>query len=538
MRKDSIENKILSGKYPAKESFVEYYITQNHSQNNTAEHFNITRPIVQSLTDYWGLRKTKNQISEINSKTQKEGKRSVSLKIASGEYPSKEDFYLYYIEKGHSRKDTADYFGITETVVTTLSNYWNVHKNKSDISDTRKNTCLIRYGCSSNLQDEDTKQKIKETCLKKYGVEHISQSEEVVEKREQTFLRKYGVKHALQNDGIRQKLNSTMQEKYGVEWPCQLEQCQKAVLGKDSSPNLEFSKKLENQKIDFIREFPLENYLFDFKVGDKLIEIDPWFTHQSSFDIKFKKKDKKYHSEKSAVAAKYGYHCIHIFDWDDVDKVIGTFLKPKDVCYARKCEVKLVDVEEEADFLNTNHLQGYIKSEFCIGLYLDHELVQLMSFGKPRYNTNYTYELLRLCSSKTVIGGAEKIFKYFISNYEFNSVISYCDLSKFNGAVYHKMGFKLLRSAIGKHWYSAKMRKHITDNLLRQRGFDQLLGKTFGVFGRGTSNEELMLSHGFVEIYDAGQATYILQNNKKNKDAFEAPFVINKGEKELWQNIS
>lgn len=41
------------------------------------------------------------------------------------------------------------------------------------------------------------------------------------------------------------------------------------------------------------------------------------------------------------------------------------------------------------------------------------------------------------------------------------------------------------------------------------RGFDQLLGKTFGVFGRGTSNEELMLSHGFVEIYDAGQATYI-----------------------------
>ncbi len=54
MRKDSIENKILSGHYPTKEQFIEYYINQNHSQNDTAKYFNITRANVQSLVEHWG----------------------------------------------------------------------------------------------------------------------------------------------------------------------------------------------------------------------------------------------------------------------------------------------------------------------------------------------------------------------------------------------------------------------------------------------------------------------------------------------------
>ena len=48
---------------------------------------------------------------------------------------------------------------------------------------------------------------------------------------------------------------------------------------------------------------------------------------------------------------------------------------------------------------------------------------------------------------------------------------------------------------------------HITDGLLRQRGFDQLFGTHYG---KGTSNEQLMLDNGFVEIYDCGQQAYVL----------------------------
>ena len=53
-----------------------------------------------------------------------------------------------------------------------------------------------------------------------------------------------------------------------------------------------------------------------------------------------------------------------------------------------------------------------------------------------------------------------------------------------------------------------KTKQHITDNLLRARGFDQLFNTNFG---KGTSNDELMLQAGFVTVYDCGQATYVLK---------------------------
>ena len=51
-----------------------------------------------------------------------------------------------------------------------------------------------------------------------------------------------------------------------------------------------------------------------------------------------------------------------------------------------------------------------------------------------------------------------------------------------------------------------KTGQHVTDNVLRQRGFDQLFKTNYG---KGTLNDQLMLEHNFVEIYDAGQTTFI-----------------------------
>ena len=46
----------------------------------------------------------------------------------------------------------------------------------------------------------------------------------------------------------------------------------------------------------------------------------------------------------------------------------------------------------------------------------------------------------------------------------------------------------------------------ITHNLLLSRGYDQLFGTAFG---KGTSNEQLMLDHGWLPVDDYGQAAYI-----------------------------
>ena len=98
----------------------------------------------------------------------------------------------------------------------------------------------------------------------------------------------------------------------------------------------------------------------------------------------------------------------------------------------------LDSLKEANDFLNLYHLQGgLMKQSICLGLYYNNELVELMTFGKPRYNKNYEYELLRLCSHKdySITGGTQKLFKYFIDNYKPSSIISYCDIAKFTGDV-------------------------------------------------------------------------------------------------------
>ena len=161
-------------------------------------------------------------------------------------------------------------------------------------------------------------------------------------------------------------------------------------------------------------------------------------------------------------------------------------------------------MKEAKLFLNKYHIQGYAKDDIRLGLYHNGELVSIMTFGKPRYNKNFEYELVRYCSSINITGGSSKLFKHFLNKYNPKSICSYCDLSKFKGETYSLLGFKLRSiSSPAVHWYDGH--RHITDNLLRQWGFDNLFNTSYG---KGTSNRDLMLSHGFVEIYDCGQATY------------------------------
>lgn len=287
---------------------------------------------------------------------------------------------------------------------------------------------------------------------------------------------------------------------------------------RDSKPNLEFKEKLEKlglrEGIDFSREFYLNKRFYDFKIGKNLIEIDPTITHNSTW-TPFKNStpvDKYYHRDKMILAKNNGYHCINIFDWDDKDKIINTFILPKERLFARNCDIKEVSKEEAKSFIDHYHLQGYANDKIRIGLYYNNLLISIMTFGKPRYNRKYEYELIRYCSSCSIIGGGEKIFNYFIKKYNPSSIISYCDLSKFNGNIYDKLKFRLLRiSTPSCHWYNLKTHQHITDNLLRQQGFSRLVNHCEAKKDclLTNNNKQLMIEAGFVEVYDCGQSTYI-----------------------------
>lgn len=354
-----------------------------------------------------------------------------------------------------------------------------------------------------------------ETNLKKYGVENQGQREEIHKKMEDTMEERYGVRYARYLPEVEEKVKQTCRERYGHDYYIQTEECNRNNNNRNSKINSRFIEFIESKlgcKVS--SEKYLEGKFFDVCLEDKkiLIEVDPSYTHTcignhwNSDGL-----DSDYHLVKSAVANDNGYRCIHIFDWDDWDKVIDTISENQTI-YARQCELKEISKQEVDNFTETYHISGKCNGQkYRYGLFYNNELVQIMSFGAPRYNHRFDYELLRLCtkSNYKVVGGASKLFKHFISTIEDGqSIISYCDRSKFNGTVYEQIGMKLDHTTQpNKIW--SKGDKYITNNLLMQRGYDQIFNTDHG---KGTSNEQLMIDNNWLPVYDCGQFVYTYFN--------------------------
>ncbi len=526
-----------------KDEFESYY--KEHSISDCIEKFNlISYHVFHKFIDYLGIKKSTEERVKQRKRTLEE------------RWGSLENYYNYHNHKTHEtnskkskevivqqiekqKRTNLKNFGVefpaqSKKVLETrkeniIKKYGSYEQYYNDIFNKVKETNLQRYGVQNVATLKETIQKAKKTSLERYGEEHYSKTKEYAERVKRINLERYGVpvymqseeckekvkKHFEDTYGVdnysktsefKQKFQDTSLRKYGVPYTCMLSEARN--FSNNSKPNNLFAKRLDNLHIEYEREFSLERYSYDFKINNYLVEINPFATHNSTWGL-FKeenKKDKEYHLRKSQIAKENGFQCIHIWDWDNIDLVLD-IISNKEKIYARKCIIKEISILETDKFLNAYHLQGSCKDQSIrLGLFYNNELIQVMTFGAPRYNKNFDFELLRLCTKSgfMVVGGANKLFEYFKKIYRFTSVISYCDNSKFSGLVYINMGFRLRHvGKPSKHWYNGK--RHITNNLLNQRGADQLLGTKYG---KGTSNREIMLDHKFVEIYDCGQSVY------------------------------
>ena len=391
----------------------------------------------------------------------------------------------------------------------------------------------FRDKISAKLKSDEVRSKYVATSFEHYGVEYPAQSEEVQEKMRHTAFEHFGTEYPSSLKEVSDKTKATCMEKYGV--PCNLlrpdlqAKARETLLSKDnkgriSQINQDISNKLTEAGISNKLEFYLDGKWYDIICPDinTLIEIDPSYTH-SSVGNHWNKEGvpPSYHLNKTTIAKDNGYRCIHIFDWDDVDKIVN-LVAPKKIIYARKCDIAEIEEKVAVDFCNANHIQGSVRgNKVCLGLLYEGNLVQVMTLGKPRYTHKYEWELLRLCTSTQfkVVGGASKLFSYFIKKYSPQSVLSYCDAAKFSGQVYFQLGMELHHAtAPAKVW--SKGNKYITDNLLRQRGYDALFGTDYG---KGTSNEELMLNSNWLPVHDCGQYvfTYFASNLEIPSDSSE-----------------
>lgn len=276
-----------------------------------------------------------------------------------------------------------------------------------------------------------------------------------------------------------------------------------------------FKSCLDSLGIDYDTNVEVGGKTFNFCSGKCLIDVNPTQTHNIDDLLKrcegTKDNPETYHQEKALTARLNEYSTFQIFDWDNVNK-IAAMLLPKTRVYARKCAIEPIDQKTANDFLKMHHLQGAARGQtVCYGLYLNGSLISVMTFGKPRYNKNFEWELIRLCyhPEYSVTGGSEKLFKKFLQDHHPVSIISYCDKSKFSGRVYYNLGMTLKSEGLpSKHWYSStetEKSKHITNNFLLQRGYDQIFNESYG---KGTSNEELIRARGYLPVFDCGQMTF------------------------------
>lgn len=232
--------------------------------------------------------------------------------------------------------------------------------------------------------------------------------------------------------------------------------------------------------------------------------------------------DKKKHIEKTINAMKNGIAIIHIFDfeWKDSTKrdklkayINGAINGHKIRIYARNTTIREISNKDAIEFCNQYHLQSGIVSRICLGLYENNELIQVMTFGSPRFNSKYQYELLRLCTKENivVIGGANKLMRYFISVYKPESIISYCNISKFNGGVYEKLGFK--NEGLSEPNYIWFRCGKVVSRYDAQK--HKLIANGLG--DESQTESDIMHSLGYLKVHDCGNIKFCWENNS-NKE--------------------
>ena len=433
----------------------------------------------------------------------------------------------------------------------TLNSYnMRTDQQRDDTQQKRKQTSLEKYGVEHHMKSSSQQAKVKTTNIDRYGVPFPLQNTESLLKMKTAW------KAIATEASERQQL--TCETRYGVSWPGRIgmssevleildneELFKSYVTGKERRDVTEelgihphtlylYSKKYNASSL-FYRpvtsqlEMEIASWLdsagivyeqsnrtiigpqeldFYLPLHNLAIECGGLYWHS---ELSAGRK-KTYHIEKHRKCLDKNIQLITLFqdEWNEKQELIKQLIMNKCLkqvpLFARKCEVKEISVAEAKQFIMSNHLQGYTGSSIRVGLFHDDVLISVMTFGKPRYNSNNEWELIRYCSIAQVTGGASRLFSYFNATYSPKSIVSYSDNRWFTGRLYEQLGFTKEKTTIGYTYTDYKKRYDRTQfqkHKLVNEGYDPAL-----------SEWHIMQSRGFDRIWDCGQTMWEYHRNK------------------------
>ena len=269
--------------------------------------------------------------------------------------------------------------------------------------------------------------------------------------------------------------------------------------------------------VNFIKENTDKEVLVDTNDIDIFIpELKIGFDYNELFYHCEIFKKKSYHLDKTKKYLNEGITLMHIWedDWvlhqDIIKSMILNKLKKSTSIFARKCKIKeITDSSIVRSFLVNNHIQGFVGSKIKLGLYYNDELVSLLTLGDLRKSMNQdaaedTYELLRFCNKLgySIVGGASKLFNYFIKTYNPKHIISYSDYSRSVGNMYSQLGFKLSHNSDPNYYYIIENKRIYRFNFRK----DKLIKDGFDP---NKSEVKIMHEQGYYRMFDSGMQKWI-----------------------------
>lgn len=433
--------------------------------------------------------------------------------------------------------------------------------SKEDSLRHSQETCLKKYGARTPLQSECIRKKCQSTSMERYGREFFFQSDQYEEKRKATMMNRYGVEFASQNESSKTiTMEKAHKREYWIlkerfkdyveplfseneyhsyngiyKWRCvkcgnifeqriyntnfneisMLPRCLNCFPFGNNYSSLEkelvdFIKEITNSKIiendnSAIKPYELDIYIPELKIAFEFNGLH-WHSEQCGKDI-------HYHLNKTKMCGSLGIQLVHVFEdeWNDKknivkDRIISLLHAEKRKIHARKCIVRQLTSHECNCFLNENHIQGKDNSSVRYGLFNGTELVAVMTFGKPRFNKKYNWELIRFASKigTVVNGGASKLLSAFEKEHD-GTIISYADRRYSNGNLYEKIGFKKIGESKPNYCWT-KQKARISRYLCQKKNLKNILGEKYD---ESLTEYENMTNNGYDKIYDCGNFIYV-----------------------------